>query len=393
MLPRRRQAIQHAALAASAALGAVPAHAETLPATILDNRIFLPVTLNKQGPFPFLLDTGSSSTTLNKPLEKILALRPLGGATGTGAGEQKIAFDTIHLSEVAAGNIQLGAMDVPAMDTGALTRAIGFPDWGGVLGVEIFRHNAVTIDASHQRVTIVPTASYTPPPDATRIPIALTADGTPIATATVNGITAKFEIDTGDRSSLTLFGPFWRAHALDRAMGPTVTAMTGYGGGGPIRAIVGRPHSFALGPLSIPPPVTRLSLQKAGAFATSPYAGSIGMGVLKNFTTAFSYSSQALFLTAGAPTPDRYERLGAWFGRTEDGAITILDVTQGGPAATAGLLPGDLLIALNNAPTNLFALRAALKNPAATTATLKISRAGEVKIVTAILRDLVAPPG
>jgi hypothetical protein len=57
--------------------------------------------------------------------------------------------------------------------------------------------------------------------------------------------------------------------------------MTGYGVGGPIQSIVGRPSGFSIGELAVPAPVTRLSLQKSGAFASANYAGSIGMGILK----------------------------------------------------------------------------------------------------------------
>ena len=70
-------------------------------------------------------------------------------------------------------------------------------------------------------------------------------------------------------------------------------------GGGPIRGIVGRPVTFGLAALALPAPVTRLSLQSAGAFTRTDYAGSIGMGILKRFVVVFDYPHRQMWLTLG----------------------------------------------------------------------------------------------
>src|SRR5208337_2746593 len=88
---------------------------------------------------------------------------------------------------------------------------------------------------------------FHPTPGAIAIPFTLNEADMPVLDGVVAGVTGRFLVDTGDRSALTLFGPFWRGHHLDKAMSPTVEAMTGYGIGGPIRSIVGRMPQFTIG--------------------------------------------------------------------------------------------------------------------------------------------------
>jgi hypothetical protein len=224
----------------------------------------------------------------------------------------------------------------------------------------------------------------------------LNNDLMPVVTAKVNGIEGRFLIDTGDRSSLTLFGPFWRAHHLDREVGPTVTAMTGYGIGGSIRGIVGRPLHFSLGGLDLPPPVTRLSLQKAGVFTSADYAGSIGMGVLKRFTCTFDYLHHRLYLQGSAQfdEEDLYDRAGLWLGLDEAGQVVVMDVTEGGPAARAGVQVGDEISEADDLPGNaehLFALREMLRQPVNKKIAFYLKRRGTSLTCTVHLIDLIAP--
>lgn len=63
---------------------------------------------------------------------------------------------------------------------------------------------------------------FRPPHDAVVIPVMIAggnrADddmGMPVVSGALNGVVGKFEVDTRDRSGLTLFGPCWRDHRLD----------------------------------------------------------------------------------------------------------------------------------------------------------------------------------
>ena len=398
---RRRFAwVCHVLLAVFAFGMAGPAHADThlYPIRFIDNRVFVDATVNGVGPLAFLLDTGASNTVIDDTLIKRLKLKPgRGGQTG-GAGEKTVSYETVHLKSLTLGDLSLGALDVDALDGRPLAAVIGFQQWDGTLGAEIFAKHVVTIDVSSSRLTVEDTAGFTPPASAVRVPMELNGDNMPVIDAAIDGMAGRYIVDTGDRSSLTIFGPFWRGHELDKQIGQTVTAMTGYGIGGPIQGIVGRPASFALGGVAVPPPVTRLSLQKAGAFATSDYAGSIGMGILKRFVVSFDYANKAMWLTKSADfaKPDLYDRFGAWLALGHGGDLTVIDVVERGPAADAGLRRGDDITAIDGTPADwdaIFQLRALLKQPDKAQATVSVLRNGKPLSVTVGLRDQISPPG
>ena len=370
---------------------------ETFPISLVDNRTFVSAKVDGHGPFSFLLDTGSSSVTVERPLALLLKLKTLGGGTTDGAGESTVGYDSVSLASFDLGKIALGPMVVPSLDDAALSRAIGFTKFDGVLGADIFRKHVVTLDVQRAQLTVEDPSGFHPAKDATAISMDLNGDETPVVTATINGITSHFIVDTGDRSSLTLFGPFWRKNGLDRAMMPTVTAMTGFGLGGPIRAMVGRPARFSIGGIAVPAPVTRLSLQRAGVFTSADYAGSIGMGVLKRFVVSFDYLHKKMWLRKSSDfaQADRYDRSGAWLGLDQAAHVVVMDLAQDGPAQKAGIRQGDAVAKIEDVTgdaAHLFGLRALLKQPKLASATFHLVRENVPMAIVVHLADLIAPP-
>ncbi len=387
-----------------------PANASTqrpdaVPMTLVDNRVFVHAKVDGNGSFEFLVDTGSSGTTVSPDLAKHLALPQVRDDHGGGAGEQQVSYPDVRVASVAVGSTSIGPIEAPTIDLRQLARVVGFQTFDGILGTEMFRRNVVTIDPVRRLLTIEAATSFQPPRDAVGIPVTIERvaapddnEDIPVFSGTVNGIAGTFEVDTGDRSGLTLYGPFWRAHQLDRTIGPTVTAMTGYGVGGPIRSIVGRPKSFTMAGLDVVAPVTRLSLQRSGSFTRSDYAGSIGMGVLKHFVVSFDYPHRMMWLVRG-PGPggaDRYDRSGLWLGLTGDRDLEVVDVVAGGPAAQAGMLVGDRVDAINKVqagPDTLFELRRLLSQPALPGVAVKAHRGKSRKTFQLVLRDQITPAG
>lgn len=366
-----------------------------LPLSVIDNRPFVDVQVDGKGPFAFILDTGSSSSTISTALAEKLKLVPMSAGTGTGAGEKPVSFDNVHLNDLTVGPFSVGALDIPAMDTTQLSQVIGFQHFDGVLGTELFRKYVVTLDAARKQVIIQPQDQFKPAEGAISIPFSLDENDMPLVEASIDGTKGSFQIDTGDRFSLTLFGGFWRAHQLDMKMGTTVEAMTGYGGGGPIRGIIGRPARFSIGDVSVSAPVTRLSLQKAGAFTKGDRAGSIGMGILKRFAVSFDYDHRVMWLSksAGFDAPDQYDRSGMWLGLSGRN-LRVIDVVDNGPAAKAGVHAGDVVMKVGTLPADaqtLFAIRAMLQEPNISSVPLLVSRAGGVQQTHVVLQDLISP--
>ena len=376
---------------------AAPIAPTMLPMSVIDNRPFVDVRLDGRGPFSFILDTGSSETTVSAALAKSLTLTATHSGDGTGAGEQTVRLQNVHVATLTVGPFSIGPLDAPAIDTAALSRVIGFEHFDGVLGVEIFRRYVVTIDAAQRKVVLEAPAGFRQEAGAVAVPFTLDENEMPIVAASVAGVAGSFQVDTGDRFSLTLFGAFWRAHRLDHAIGRTVTAMTGYGVGGPIMGIVGRPADFVIGGVSVPRPVTRLSLQKGGSFTRADRAGSIGMGILRRFKVSFDYARHVMWLAKGSDfgVPDLYDRSGLWLGLSSENLLNVVAVTPGSPAAEAGIQSGDLVTeasTISARTENLFRVRGFLQTPSQgkiTIHALRNARPYEARIAT---RDQIAAP-
>ncbi|CAM2155409.1 PDZ domain-containing protein [Pararobbsia alpina] len=373
-----------------------PSIGEKLPLSIVDNRPFVDVMVDGKGPFGFILDTGSSDTTVSTALATRLKLPALKSDSGTGAGEQPLEFQTVRVRALSLGPIHMHDLDTPAMNTDQLRRVIGFGRFDGVIGFGVFEHRVVTLDAAAKQAVIENATTFTPPAGALGVPFSLDENGTPLIQASVNDLPVTLQVDTGDRFALTLFSGFWREHGFDQKIGQTVEAMTGYGGGGPIHAIIGRMTQFSIGNIDIPPPITRLSLQKAGSFTRTDRAGSIGMGVLKRFVVSFDYEHRVMWLLKGPDfaSPDTYDRSGMWIGLSEHGALEVIDTVANGPAAKAGIRVGDQIARVGTVtgnPKNLFRIRTLLEAPSQTDIEITTKRDGVVELHTIALQDLISP--
>ena len=368
-----------------------------LPISFIDNRPFVEVRIDGSGPFWFMLDTGSSVTTVSADLSRRLRLRPVSNGQGAGAGEKAVPFKVVHIASLEVGHVLLGSLDAPTIDEKRLSQAIGFQRFDGVLGAEIFKDHVVTIDASRGILSLASRHPFQEPVGAVAIPFLLDENNMPIVQASVDGISGSFQVDTGDRSSLTLFGPFWRKHGLDKSVGPTVRAMTGYGVGGPILAIVGRPKRVTIGSMAIPPPVTRLSIQTGGTFIRTDRAGSIGMGILKRFDVTFDYSNHVVWLSKGQAfdSPDRYDRSGLWLGLVDRNGLQVVAITPDSPAAHAGVHEGDLIRkvgAIRATSANLFAIRHLLQEPSLRLLSVSATRGLRRYHANLVMKDQIALP-
>ncbi len=341
--------------------------AADVPFTLVDNRVFVAATLNGVGPFQMLLDTGAGNIGISTATMLAIGARNEGGEEISGAGEKTATVVKTHLRSLRIGAAEMRDLPTLAHTFGALNDVIGFRRFDGIAGAAVFRRYVVDIDFERSRLRLIEPDGYEAPPGAIVVPFTEYDGSIPLVDGIVAGVPGKFIVDLGDRSSLTLFGPFWRAHRLDAALAPGVEALTGYGVGGPIRGVVVRVQRFAFGAAEAGAIVARLSLQSSGGFADPAIAGSIGTGVLKHFHTVVDVARHRFVLEPRPRFADRYDRAGLWLGR--DGArFKVFDVVAAGPADQAGLRTGDVVTAIDGHKAeslDLFSVRERLRDPAA----------------------------
>lgn len=118
------------------------------PATL----VLVPVYVNGKGPFPFVLDTGSATSSIARSLAKKLGLQPSGwpsNAHGIGGSASAIP--------VKISNWKVGKTSLPAATVGALKLNSGQTSLGiaGLFGSDIMRQfKIVAVDYQHSRLVL-----------------------------------------------------------------------------------------------------------------------------------------------------------------------------------------------------------------------------------------------
>lgn len=363
------------------------------PFTLVDNRVFVPATLNGNGPYSFMLDTGVDGWAVATSVARELAIAQGKAEQITGAGDARVTLHELTLRGVNLAGLSFADQPALSTDFSAFDAVIGFRHFDGIAGKPVFDAHVVDLDFARSRVRFFPPAEYSAPAGAKVIPFELYENAIPAVDGEIAGVKGTFLVDLGDRSSLTLFGPFWRAHHLDRVFGPGIVAITGYGLGGPVKGEVVRVPEFTIAGVRVRGIVARLSLQKAGDFNTSALAGSIGTGILKRFDVIFDYPGHRMLLQQepSRDVPDEADRSGLWLGRNGSG-FEVFDVVPNSPAARSGIKKGDIVTAIDGVPTkrlNLFATREELKAPGKKADSFTIDDGSHSKVVTIALRDLI----
>lgn len=363
------------------------------PFTLVDNRVFVPATLNGKGPYSFLLDTGVDSWAVAASVAHRLAIAGGKAERIEGAGEAKDTVRDLTLRGVDLAGVSFSDQPAVSADFSALDAVIGFRHFDGVAGKPVFDARVVDLDFARSRVRFFSPAEYSAPAGAKVMPFELYDKTIPAVDGKIAGVRGTFLVDLGDRSSLTLFGPFWRAHHLDRVFGPGIVAVTGYGLGGPVKGEIVRVPEFTMAGVRVRGIVARLSLQKTGVFATSALAGSIGTGILKRFNVTFDYSRHRVLLwqKPSRDLPDEADRSGLWLGRSGSD-FEVFDVVPHSPAARSGIKKGDIVTAVDGAPTerlDLFVTREELKSPGKRAVSLTIRNGSRSRVVLIALRDLI----
>lgn len=165
------------------------------------DRMTLPVRIGGEGPFGFVVDTGSERTVISQELARRLGLSGAGRARVVGLAEIVIA-DMYHARAVSLPNLALGDSVVPAFSQ----YNIGGP---GLIGIDSLENHRLVIDFVANRMDIRPS----PPsrrairePEIDRDAIVVTgrrlAGRMILSNAQINGRRIDIILDTGAQSSV-----------------------------------------------------------------------------------------------------------------------------------------------------------------------------------------------
>ena len=368
------------------------AAATTFPIRLINNHIYGQAKVNCRGPFLFIFDTGGHNI-VTPPIAKELGLKVEGNLSGRGAGEGSMEGGFTHIERLEVGNAAVKDQLFVVLPLDKLSDVEGIP-LPGMVGYETFRRFVTRIDYGTKTITLIDPKYFDPKGAGTPVKFTFN-DYIPEVIGTFEGLPAKFDIDTGSRSELTLNKPFAAKNGLRASHPKGVDAVDGWGVGGPSTGYVTRGRTMTLGSVAIDNVVTTLTNQDRGVFAGTDYSGNVGSGILKRFIVTFDYGNQRIYLKPlSGPVPDvgSFDRAGMWINQSTHG-FKITDVTRDGPAKDAGLKTGDSIIAIDGKPAtdiHLYDLRRRLRNDApGTVVTFTVRRGAKTRTAKVTLRDLI----
>jgi PDZ domain-containing protein/aspartyl protease len=363
----------------------------TLPFRLLNNHIYVSATVNGKGPFTFIVDTGGH-TLVAPHLVTELGLKSVGAAAMSGAGEKTAASGFAHVDDIGLGAVHL--RDQLGFAAEIYDTSVEGIRVDGMVGFELFRRFAVQIDYGRQVMTLTDPARFNPAGAGTAVPFVF-YDHLPMVRGMLADLPARFDIDTGSRSEVDITSPFVTAHQLRARFSKGVSAVTGWGVGGPARSYVVRLPSLTLGGLQVDQPVADLSADRGGSFSDPNYEGNIGSGFLKRFVVTFDYAHQTLYLRPITPVPvdvGRFDRSGLWINSGPEGYV-VTDVANNSPAARAGIQKGDIITRLDGAKPRTDGLseaRSLLRSrPAGTKIAVEFKRNTATHQATLVLADQI----
>ena len=207
--------------------------------------ILLPVEVNGEGPFEFILDTGAGTSLLSPELGQKLGVKIIGSKEGQSAGGA-VSVSLAKVDSLAVGSTKLNDVDVGLVDLSHIGRTIG-AKIDGDLGYNFLKHFRITLDYRRSKIHFDDPKRFelTGPSTAlTEVTMRLASPAKPLILVDVyaNGRGPfQFAIDTG--TSTTAITPEL-AQQLGVASSPIGAATTG---GAQVDVTAGVLESFQVG--------------------------------------------------------------------------------------------------------------------------------------------------
>jgi predicted aspartyl protease len=253
--------------------------------------ILLPVRVNGDGPFEFILDTGAGTSLLSSDLAKKLNIKIISTKEGQSAGG-KVSVSLAKVDSLALGQAKLDDVDVGIVDLSHIARTIG-TKIDGDIGYNFLKNFRITIDYHDCEIQFDdPTRVERLGRSAkTEVPMQLASLAKPLLLVDVhaNGRGPfQFAIDTG--TSTTAIAPelAQQLNLKGSPVGPVTT------GGAQVNVTAGTVKSFQVGGAR----VDDLVVVVADFFSMLSQAvgakldGIVGYNFLRNFRVVIDYPGE-----------------------------------------------------------------------------------------------------
>ena len=398
---RRRRAAVAAVVLACAAVAATAcqraAPVTRVPAELVNNLVVVPGRINGSAPLAFVLDTGASTSVIDRDTATALRL-DLGTAGRATTGGGDVESVTVPGANLTIAGLAFADLPLVAIDLAGLRAGLGHPV-AGILGYDVFAPYVVEIDYLAPAVRFHDPEAWPPPPGATAVRFAAMDDQIPLVDVELRGVNgaralARVELDTGQTGALTLTSRFVAEHRIVDDLQPRVSITAGAILAGRVPAYVARLDSLRLGATDVAKPVVTVTPGAAQAGVTDSTAGLIGGEVFRRFHLFIDYARRQLWVqpNADAATALEFDMSGLSLAALPPDwrSYRVRAVVAASPAADAGLKADDVVVDVDGRPAadySLTELRRLLRVPGDRVVT--VERDGAMLTVTVRGRRLI----
>lgn len=339
----------------------------TIPFSLHRNLIIIPVHLNGQGPYNFLLDTGVGTALVTNPRLLDSLNVTLGNAiriAGAGSSLEELKAYMVHNVEVKIPGATAPRLSMTFLseDVFNLSTYVGMPI-AGLLGYQFFNSFVVRVDYANSRLTLYPPETFRyRKRDGVAIAFELEGQRPYLyALTTLAGeapITTRLIIDTGAGHALSLEQ---NSHSGIKIPEQALRTSLGTGLNGTIMGHVGRISRFQLNKFVFNNMLTSFpDHADVAAKVQVGRNGNLGNELLKRFNLIIDYSRSQLTLKPNNNYKQPFEHDMCGLELIAAGSaynqFFISKVEPGSPAELADLQPGDEILFIENTPASTLTL-------------------------------------
>ena len=337
----------------------------------------------------FILDTGSGGISLDSSTVDYFSLKPVAsGRTIKGiAGVKAVSF--LNNRQLRLPGLTIDSLNFHVNDYSILTSVYGEPI-DGIIGYSVFSRYIIKLDYDSSKIEFwsrghlkYPRGGYMLNPVITTLPV---------QSAKVKDerlLEPRFLIDLGAGLNVLFTRDFISDSALMRPNRKLfVKEAEGLGGKvdmylTTIKEVKLGPYKFRNVPVNI--------FEDANNVLSYPHLGGlIGNDLLRRFNAIINYEQREFYLLPNSHYNDNFDY--AYSGVELyyiNGRIIIGDVARGSPAEAAGLLEGDVVVAVNtNFSQNMGQYKAALQSTGDKVKVI-VQRAGELVQITFKVKNIL----
>jgi hypothetical protein len=360
--------------------------------------VWIKASINGLPPADFLLDTGCSSTAIDREYARKAGLIQEGAFSVQGIGGSAAAsfarVRSIRIRGTNGDGIQLQEFKVGVVDLGG-DDEVGWRQMAGLIGYDVLGRFAIEIDYDSSVVTFHDSKDFVYRGAGTGLDMRLVS-GIPVVSVTMDGgCGGEFLVDVGNAAGTLIHGSLVkRCRMFSRFAARKQLRVHSGGVGASLQSWLCRVDTLQVGPFAIPDAIVGLALATRGMAGSEDYAGNLGNSFLERFTCTFDYARRKLWLE---PSPrfaqrDRYSRIGAHLVRVRD-RVFAWGIVYGSPADEAGLENRDEVLEIDGRPALQFTPeeldRLFVDGEPGTTHTIKVLREFKPATLTVTLQDVI----